>query len=147
MESDAAWIDKCKVEPSISAAIKAGRLTLLHADIGPIGRFGFPADNKSAWQWPRYYLDVWTAVSAPELDVILVDGRFRVACALQSLLRAGPDCKVIVHDFADRAYYHVVLEFSDIVEQVDRLCVLRRKQQADFRSLALKLSGHILDPR
>ena len=57
--------------------------------------------------WLNYHQAIWDAVDASKLDFVLVDGRFRVACALQLLLRTREKTPLImVHDFTPREYYH-----------------------------------------
>jgi hypothetical protein len=42
----------------------------------------------------------------------LIDGRFRVACFAQTVLRCSPDAVIGIHDFASRKPYHVVREIA-----------------------------------
>jgi len=41
---------------------------------------------------------------------VLVDGRFRVACFLASILSITEDTTIFFDDYVDRDYYHVVEE-------------------------------------
>ena len=43
-------------------------------------------------------------------DVILIDGRFRVACFLYCLLKSKPGSVKICDDYTNRSYYHIVEE-------------------------------------
>ena len=52
---------------------------------------------------------VWRQGVSP--DVVLVDGRFRVACFLTSLIEAVENTIIIFDDYADRHHYHVVERF------------------------------------
>ena len=63
-------------------------------------------------------------------DVVLVDGRFRTACALKSLQHATPATRVLVHDFAPYRPYHAILDWYDLVEAADTLVVLRPRRVA-----------------
>ena len=47
------------------------------------------------------------------------------------LLHCNKDAKIIIHDFWDRAYYHIVLEFLEVVERVDTLGIFRIKLDID----------------
>ena len=74
----------------------APSITALHFDIGPIEAYGLPASAERFAYWPQYASAIeW---SHPETDVVLVDGRFRVASILCTLLRR-PAANVMVHDF------------------------------------------------
>ena len=65
-------------------------------------------------------------------DTILIDGRFRVACALASLLnleRASP-CALLVDDYDDRPHYRMLEDFADRVSMQGCMALFRKK--ADF---------------
>ena len=79
------------------------------------------ADPVTPWQpeltperesWRAYHEGVWAEPEASRADLYLVDGRFRVACFMQTLLHASPDALVAIHDFAKRPQYHVVQEVA-----------------------------------
>ena len=48
-------------------------------------------------------------------DAALVDGRFRVACALKLLPFLTQDSVLFMHDFWRRPMYHAVLDFHDVI--------------------------------
>jgi protein O-GlcNAc transferase len=91
-------------------------LNLDFVDIGPTDTWGTPLSKDRQFEWPRYVAQPWTRVdgSVP-VDIVLVDGRFRVACALHSVQRirelGWTSARVLIHDFWDRPEYHVVLPF------------------------------------
>ena len=130
VEADVRWIEKLRREPVISQAEADQRLEFVFADIGEIGAFSMPKIREPAAQWSTYYFDVWSKLKA-QPDLILVDGRFRVACAAASLL-ACPQALVAIHDFGTddvrRAGYARIHEIAETVEQVERLIVLRRRK-------------------
>jgi hypothetical protein len=59
----------------------------------------------------------------------LIDGRFRVACALKAFSVISDTCVVLFDDFLNRPQYHIVLEFYEVVEQTTEkvMAVLRKK--------------------
>ena len=63
---------------------------------------------------------------------MLVDGRFRVACVLESLLSLSPlsETKILLDDYVDRPEYAVVEEYAD-VELVGRMAVLHPRRLVD----------------
>jgi hypothetical protein len=67
---------------------------------------------------------------ANTLDLILIDGRFRVACALKCHSLINDDCKIIFDDFLDRKHYHIVLTYYDIIDKTtdNRMVVLKKKK-------------------
>ena len=49
-------------------------------------------------------------------ELVLIDGRFRVACFLFSLINGSPGTKIIFDDYVNRPHYHVVEEFIKPIE-------------------------------
>lgn len=82
-------------------------------DIGPTGNWGVPTDKTMAVRWPRYCVDVWDELRLADAspDLVLVDGRFRVACFLASLIFAKEGCTILFDDYVDRPQYHMVENF------------------------------------
>lgn len=85
----------------------------IFADIGPTGAWGHPSSTAKATLWPRYVSDVWNAMAERDEtpDLILIDGRFRVASFLISALMAPAGCVVLFDDYFDRPAYHTVEQF------------------------------------
>jgi hypothetical protein len=79
-------------------------------------------------------------------DLVLVDGRFRVACALKVCLEL-PSSTVIVHDFYNRVHYHGILPYFDVIESVETLAVLKPKAIFDRQECATLLNKHYNDFR
>ena len=94
------------------------------ADIGPTGEWGTPSNRSKIETW-NIYPNMWLTKSE-EPDLVLIDGRFRVACALTVLLNSDKPY-VIIHDFNNRPQYNCILMFYDLVESVDTLVVLKKK--------------------
>ena len=127
------WIEKCGSHPSVRKAIAQGRMTLRHIDIGPTREWGRPADKDHMQRWPEYYLAIWRDIAPGTLDFVFVDGRWRVECILQALLRVSSECMLGLHDFSDeRPRYKTILEFVDVVDQTRSLLTFRRKPDVDW---------------
>ena len=101
VDSDAAWL--ARVAATQSAAVAAGRLAQHHADLGPVGEWGWPRRAPDALAGWAYWGAPWAAMAAP--DFVLVEGRFRVACALAAHGRLRPGGLLAVHDFWNRRVY------------------------------------------
>ena len=80
----------------------------VHVDIGPTGGWGRPADASCQDRWPSYYEQVWERPASSDADLYLVDGRFRVACFMKTLLNCRADAVIMIHDYASRAQYHPI---------------------------------------
>lgn len=68
----------------------------------------------------------------PNLDLILIDGRFRVICALKSYQVINTNCIVLIDDFLNRKSYHILLDYFDIVEKGDRMVALKKKRNLNI---------------
>ncbi len=147
VESSSVWVERVSMHSSVAPAVAAGRARLMHVDIGPIENWGYPSDKASAIKWPAYSQAVWATLEASSLDIVLVDGRFRVACALNAVWRCRPETLLMVHDFWDRAHYHEILRFTDEVASAERMVVLRPRAVLDWPALTESLLRHTLDPR
>lgn len=146
VESDPAWVARLHAEPDIAAAAQSGRLHLQSVDIGPVGGYGFPRDEAFRDRWPSYYESVWADAATLDTDLVLIDGRFRVACALEALARCRPHAVLLFHDFWNRAPYHPVLAFTDWLGSCDTLAILRRKPAFDPAAFETVRRAHRLIP-
>jgi protein O-GlcNAc transferase len=93
---------------------------LLHSkfiDLGTCNQWGKPLTSEKESEWPRYYREIWEDIHPEEttVDVVFIDGRFRVCCCLYSILKVmeygWKDTLFLFHDFWRRKKYHVVLKF------------------------------------
>ena len=53
-------------------------------------------------RWSQYSAIVWDYEGTQDADLYLVDGRFRVACFIQTLMHCKPDAVILIHDYAPR---------------------------------------------
>jgi hypothetical protein len=102
--------------------IDTGRLRLRHVDIGDTVQWGFPKAPPADHRIEAYLAEVEDSGDA---DLMLIDGRYRVAAAASAYLAAGRDTTIVIHDYTSRAYYHRVREFLELVESVEELAVFR----------------------
>ncbi len=147
VESDRAWVDRLSSQADCAAAIDEGRLRLHFADVGPTRKFGYPLKTSDRTVWPAYWSAVWTGVDAAAVDMVFVDGRFRVACTLNSLLNVGRQTVFCIHDFWSRTHYHAVLEFLTVVCRVDTLGVFMASADLDRTRVAQVLADYAVNPR
>ena len=111
---------------------------LIHVNIGLTLERGMPVftrpTRRRMRRWEDYPTAPWRYFRsiAQQPDLILVHGRFRVACVLESLLSLSPlsNTQILVDDYADRPYYHVAERFADC-ERVGRMAVLRPRRLLD----------------
>ena len=143
-DSDPAWLDK--VRDACRDAATPIAPELVHAAIGPTAEWGHPAGAEHRALWPAYHESVWAREGARDADLVLVDGRFRVACALRALLETGADALVAIHDFGVRPEYDAVLGFARPICVAETLAVLRRRGDFDPVRAAECLREHAHDP-
>lgn len=145
VESDIEWIGRCRNHPLFASNTDV--ITFHHADIGPVGRWGRPADKSKVDVWSDYFLKVWREIEYRP-DFVLVDGRWRVSCCLQAIVECPAESTIIaVHDFWSRPNYHVVLEFADEIDRARDLVILRPRRSIDWKRMIKVVAQHVTDYR
>lgn len=148
VESDKAWAARVRGEPRAAAALRSGRLRIHNVAIGRTKAWGYPADEASKSLWPGYPLAIWSDLGSPAVDFVLIDGRFRVACALVALLHIGTPALIAVHDFWTRTKaYGEILDFLDVVDRAGSLGVFAPRGDIDQLRLKGILGCYLNDPR
>lgn len=96
---------------AVQSQLRGGKVKVLSPNIGITGPWGRPAFRRYA-KWRRYIEAPFPMNPFP--DFVLVDGRFRVACALataQQAHAAGAKTCLMFDDYERRTHYHVVEEY------------------------------------
>lgn len=130
VESDPTWYDKMKKETENNSNVK-----MIFVDIKSCpNNWGSPGEGSSPGDWKKYsdcILKLPISISS-KIDLILIDGRFRVACALKCFTVMNKNCLIIFDDFLTRSYYHVVLDYFEIIDKTadNRMVVLKKKNVA-----------------
>eukprot|EP00438_Fugacium_kawagutii_P033183 Skav219797 [mRNA] locus=scaffold147:107136:107717:- [translate_table: standard] len=139
IDSSKKWIEKVSKEENIAKAIEKGVAELKHVDIGETGYLGYPADNTTFAQWPKFSDEGFGKChTRAKHRMVLVDGRFRVACFLKVLLgmnqKWASKTHMLIHDY-NRKDYHAIEEFADLIEIHGRLALFKKKSDVDHKSL------------
>ena len=127
---------------------------LIHVNIGMTVDWGFPVFQKPTRRrvrrWEEYAKAPWRyfRIIGQQPDLVLVNGRFRVACVLESLLSLSPlsETRILVDDYIGRPEYTVVEEYAD-VELVRRMAVLRPRRLEDRIGVRRLARQYCADPR
>lgn len=112
VESDRGFLDAVKT--AVAEAGSGATLIDHYVDIGPTGAWGNPKDSSKATSWPLYASSIWSKIledGAEMPDLVLIDGRFRVACFLATLMFAKTGTMILFDDYHDRPHYHVVEKY------------------------------------
>ena len=126
VEGSRVWADK------IRNGSLPSNVNFRYVDIGPTKAFSWPVQTNTTRS--REYIRAIDEV--PPQDVVLVDGRWRVACALRARHRlTAPNGVVLVHDF-DRREYQVLLGPFRQVARKGNLVALRPREGAYHVSAA-----------
>jgi hypothetical protein len=106
VESDASWVAGFQ---SWFAANKPKATVHLHVvDIGQTAEWGAPVSQRGWRRYHHYPISVWDRDDFVHPDVVLIDGRFRLACFLTTLYRITRPITVLFDDYRNRPVYHRV---------------------------------------
>ena len=111
VESDIKWHAKLK-----SSSIIANYITVSLNNTS----FGYPGNNTNINDWKKYIQAYKKEFNA---DVILIDGRFRVACALDIFSKIKNNTMVLIHDYENRKHYHIIEKFYIKIKSWDILAL------------------------
>lgn len=104
VESDRKWARNLRRE--IAAAQPKSPVTVHYVDIGTTAAWGRVTDDSHWRDFHRYSNGIWDEPFFRHPDVVLIDGRFRVACLMTAMLRTQRPLRVLFDDYADREKYH-----------------------------------------
>jgi hypothetical protein len=144
LDSSKEWLERVRAECLAHDLSTKPKLT--HVDIGETGDWGVPVENAKKDLWPDYHTTIWSDPEAGRADLYLVDGRFRVACFMQTVLHAQSGALIAIHDFANRPYYHVVRDVAREVAALGSFSVFARKPDYDPAHASAVLKDHAFDP-
>lgn len=141
---------------SVAQTIKNAGLSgpdqqLVHANIGLTASWGFPAGLRQPDAKRLAQFDAYSDFpeNGPSPNLVLIDGRFRVACFLKAVkaLNGAQDCTIIIDDYADRPFYHSVEQFVPKAHMVGRMAVFKPTPIADMDALERHLDAYRYDTR
>lgn len=121
VESDQHWLKA--VEEKCAKLPGNGKLHPIYIDIGESGPLGYPKnDDRLAWYF-EYSLKPWQRLRSDGCspDVVLVDGRFRLASFFSSILYSKPGATIYFDDYIDRKQYHAAAQLLQPTRMIDRV--------------------------
>lgn len=123
------WVEKVRLET------QSDRVLLTHKDVGETRTFGYPVGKPDS-RWMAYSKHMDSIEKPEEIGLVLVDGRFRVACLIQALLKVSAGTKILLHDYY-RASYQVVENWAKKIERVDSLVLFETPEISEIQTLEL----------
>ena len=98
--------------------------------------WGYPGPNSTPIQHINYsnHMRNLKYEDIQNIDLVLIDGRFRVACCLKCFNIINSECLIAFDDFLDRQKYHIVLNYYDIVDKTtdNRMVILKKKKSINY---------------
>ena len=110
------------------------RMEVRHVDLGPLGDWGWPLSYTRRAHFGDYVASIWQRQQKP--DLVLVDGRLRVACFLYSLLNSEPGCNILFDDYIERQRYHWIEEIVPRAEVCGRQSLFVTPREFDRQKAA-----------
>ena len=140
------------LQQRIGAATESGRI--ISVDIGATGAWGAPLmtrpNDDRLERWTHYVTAPWEQLASDQLpDLVLIDGRFRVACALYSLIKLHdkPAATILFDDYQWRGHFHVIADYARLERMVGRMAVLHPNPETPVDRLRATLQHHLSDWR
>lgn len=131
IESDIEWQNKLKqkiTNPKIN-------YTYNEMNTQP-NTWGYSGKNATDIQKKNYseHIRKLTKKEQESIDLVFIDGRFRVACCLKCYDIIKDECLIAFDDFLNRKEYHIVLEYYDIIEKTEdnRMVILKKKKNVNI---------------
>ncbi|HEX8542325.1 MAG TPA: tetratricopeptide repeat protein [Pseudomonas sp.] len=119
VENDAQWARD--MQGWIAGATLSSTPVIYPIDVGETGVWARPKNARAWKKFHTYPLKVWDEPFFEQPDVILIDGRFRIACFVTAYLRASKPMIVLFDDYLDRPHYHVVERLIAPTEFIGRM--------------------------
>ena len=126
VDTDKKWIN------TIDLSNKDPRIKLNWINLGDLENWGRPKSYLYRARFINYVSNVWNFNE--KADVILIDGRFRVACFLYSLINAKINSVIIFDDYNNRPYYHIIEEILPIYKICGRQALFKVPKTFDKNS-------------
>lgn len=119
VESDPGWA--AMMQGWFKANPAKAPVQIVHADIGPTRDWGYPKTEEEFRKWPDYAMKVWDMLGPLHPDVVLVDGRFRLACFLTTAYRITRPVTLFFDDYTPRTAYHKAEEICRPTALIGRM--------------------------
>lgn len=109
-------IETSRAHADLVRASLAREVDLVVVDVGPVEEWGRPVGYSCRGMFRSYFESYARNDDGIWPDLVLIDGRFRVACFLSTLRVAPIGTRILFDDYKYRAHYHLVEEWVKPVD-------------------------------
>ena len=145
VESDLKWINSIRNFKNLKQE-EGKRIILEYIDVGKTSRWGVPLSDEKKENFINYSKQVFKKYEN-DYDLVFIDGIFRVACALQTILNCKPDTKIIIHDFNYKYFYHILYKYLDVIYSIDTIVLFSIKEDIDIEEIKIDYEKYKNDKR
>ncbi|MEI6407297.1 MAG: hypothetical protein WCO85_07205 [Actinomycetes bacterium] len=148
---ETSWNYFLKITERLEGPIVQGRVHCIYADVGTVDQWGSPVDTSPRAAFLRYPLQPWVQIERRELtpQLVVLDGRFRLACFVTSFMKAPLGALILINNFYSRTDYHLINHFAQESERVGDLAVFEVTEKGRNMldtDLMLSFSSSFLNP-
>lgn len=146
VESDKLWAKNMERYFLQNPPADGTDVEIAYVNIGPTAAWGKPANDEEWRKYPRYPLGVWSRDDFRHPDVVLVDGRFRIGCALATAFSITRPVTILFDDYVQRERTHQVEEFIGSPRIVGRMAEFNVEPMAVPADKLLLITRFMLHP-
>jgi hypothetical protein len=152
VETDASYLAAVRRKLAAAGLFDSNKQTFLQGRIGLTEHWGAPLFRTPTpgriARW-RAYIDAPWSGDVPAPDFILVDGRFRAACALNAIRRLGGarDWELWLDDYEGREHYNIVAEFAVLERMSGVTAIFKPREGVDHEALEAAIEAAVRDYR
>jgi hypothetical protein len=140
------------VENKIKTEFGSPTGEFIYCNIGMTELWGVPIFKRLSAgrrnRWKGYALAPWLSHDASFLpDLVLIDGRFRVACALTTIkyLSNKVSFEILVDDYGDRAEYREIEKYAELSSMQGRMAVFKPKSAVNLDNIDRAIETYSFD--
>ena len=147
-ETDYRYIESIRKEIDFKNVSR--KIEFVHLDVGPTKEWGWPIVPTNEKLFPNYVMSLLKRINNSDLkpDLILIDGRFRIATFLACCL-SFPGSTILFDDYLDRENYHSVENIVKPIRYTGRIGEFRIPSRLSKKKIVMwinLLTKYAYDP-
>lgn len=125
---------------------------LIYINLGKTLNYGVPKKGETLLFINNfnnsYCKKPWHQMDIKNPDLVLIDGRYRVASALYSIFKnENNDCNYIFDDYLNRPFYHIIEKYIDITEVCDNTIIFKKSHKSNLNEISELINIYYNDYR